>query len=120
MTGIAERTGDIRVAIYDSRGSYMNEARMFRYFVLALDTRKDRVIELSLSDLPDGEYAFMCYQDKNRNGRLDRNVMGVPTEPYGFSRQARPKFRAPTWDEAKVQLSDFHGGNCVLIEIKSW
>lgn len=120
VKGFEERVGDIRVAIYNSRSTYMDESKMFRYFVVALESCAEKVIELSLADFPGGEYAFMCYQDKNRNGRLDRNMMGVPTEPYGFSRKARPKFRAPTWDETKVQVSALDGGKCVPIEIKSW
>lgn len=117
--GITERTGDLRIAIYNRREAYMDESRMFRHFVVALDSRPDKTIELPLSDLPDGEYAISCYQDKNRNGRLDRNLFGAPAEPYGFSRRARPKFRAPTWDETKIRLSAQTGGQCLDLEIKS-
>lgn len=32
-----------------------------------------------------GSYAVMVFHDVNGNGRLDRNFMGIPREPLGFS-----------------------------------
>lgn len=55
-------------------------------------------------DLTEGDYAVAVYQDENENQILDTNLFGVPQEAYGFSNQARPKFRAPTFEEAKISL----------------
>lgn len=51
--------------------------------------------------LPAGKpYAVAAFYDTNGNGRLDKNIFGAPTEPYGFSGNLRPLFRAPTFREA--------------------
>lgn len=43
--------------------------------------------------LPRGRYAVGVIHDKNDNGVLDRNFLGIPNEPYGFSGGAsRPDF----------------------------
>jgi len=55
-------------------------------------------------DLPEGEYAFAIYHDENKNGKLDKNMLGVPTENYGFSNNARKTFSAPSFEEASFEL----------------
>lgn len=43
--------------------------------------------------LPPGDYAAAVIHDLNGNGKLDRNVFGIPREPYGFSNGVtRPDF----------------------------
>jgi len=43
--------------------------------------------------------------DANGNGDLDRNLLGIPTESYGFSNGVRPTLRAPTFDEAAIGVA---------------
>lgn len=58
-----------------------------------------------ISDLPAGEYALVAYQDENGNGRLDKNFMGIPREPVGFSNRYWPQ-GAPTFTRAAFQLGE--------------
>lgn len=54
-------------------------------------------VSVVLTGLPPGRYAAAVFQDSNRNGRLDGNLLGIPTEPYGFSAASalgRPSFEA--------------------------
>ena len=55
-------------------------------------------------DLPPGTYAVAVFHDKNGNGRLDRNLLGIPTEHYGFSNDAREMFSAPSFTSAAFNL----------------
>ncbi len=45
-----------------------------------------------------GAYAIAVFHDANGNGRLDRSLIGLPGEPYGFSndvgRHGPPDFGA--------------------------
>ena len=89
---------------------------------------KDRVLEKKISasesnlkvtiELPQGDYAVAVYQDKNQNQRLDTNFLGIPQEPYAFSNNARPKFRAPNFDEAKIGL--WEQTKYINIALQSW
>jgi len=56
-----------------------------------------------MSDLPGGEYALVVYHDENGNGRLDKNFIGIPREPLGFSNQYRPQ-GPPTFSRAAFRL----------------
>lgn len=56
--------------------------------------------EAVFEGLPPGRYAVMAYHDRNANGRLDTLPIGLPTEPYGFSNDARGMFGPPSWSAA--------------------
>jgi len=55
--------------------------------------------------LADGRYAIAVFQDLDGDGELGSNLIGMPIEPYGFSRDARGKFGPPDFDDAALSLS---------------
>lgn len=61
-------------------------------------------VTFTFKDLPAGRYALSAFQDRNRNQRLDVSMMGMPTEPYGFSRDARSHAGPPKFDSAALKL----------------
>jgi uncharacterized protein (DUF2141 family) len=58
-------------------------------------------LKVQISDQKFGTYAMAIYQDINSNGKIDKNVVGIPTEPYGFSENYVPKVKAPDFDNCK-------------------
>jgi uncharacterized protein (DUF2141 family) len=58
------------------------------------------------SKLPAGSYAVAVYHDKKNNKNLEKNYLGIPTEAYGFSNNARRTFSAPSFEEASFMVSD--------------
>lgn len=65
----------------------------------------DGVAHVTLDVLePGGRYAVTVYNDKNDNGRFDKNWIGMPREPWGVSNNIRPTLRAPRFDEAVIEL----------------
>ena len=59
---------------------------------------------LVFRDLPAGRYALSVFHDENGNGKLDRNIVGMPTEPYGFSRDAQGHMGPASFDDAALDL----------------
>ncbi len=60
---------------------------------------------LQFSGLPEGDYAATAYLDENSNQRLDSNLFGLPTELYGFSRNARGAMGPPSFADAAFRVS---------------
>ncbi len=60
--------------------------------------------KIVFEDLPRGTYAVAVFHDENDNGKLDTNMLGVPTEGYGSSNNQKKLFRAPNFDECKFKL----------------
>lgn len=52
--------------------------------------------------LPPGRYAVRMFADENGNAKLDTNLMGMPTERYGFSNDAMGQRAAPAFDAAAI------------------
>jgi uncharacterized protein (DUF2141 family) len=57
------------------------------------------------SGLAEGRWAAMVLQDLNGNGRIDTNLVGLPTEPYGASNNKLPRLSAPRFEEALFPLT---------------
>ncbi|HEX4159713.1 MAG TPA: DUF2141 domain-containing protein [Rhizomicrobium sp.] len=59
---------------------------------------------ITLQNVPTGTYAIEVYQDLNSNGKVDKNFLGIPKEPYGFSRDARPFLSKPDFARVKFEV----------------
>lgn len=101
ITDIPELKGEIRIAIFDSEESYDKKKEPVHAIVLAADSNS---ITWSDEQLPYGEYAIAVYHDKNQNGELDTNILGIPKESYGFSNDARGKFGPASWNDAHFEV----------------
>lgn len=59
-----------------------------------------------LHDLPAGRYAVNAFHDENDNGELDTNLVGIPTEGYGFANDPDSSFGPPDFEAAAVNVGD--------------
>lgn len=50
-----------------------------------------------------GRYAISAYHDRDKDGRLDTNFVGAPSEPVGFSNGARIRFGPPKFEQAAFE-----------------
>lgn len=75
----------------------------------------DGIVEapFTFTEVPAGEWALRCYQDRNGNGRLDMGVLG-PREPWGVSGERRR--RAPRFEEVRFTVSGEVAGLVVPVE----
>lgn len=55
-------------------------------------------------DLKTGKYAVSVYHDLNENGKLDRNLVGIPKEPFAFSNTEKLKMGPPAFEDASFHL----------------
>lgn len=61
---------------------------------------------VTVPNVPKGTWAVLAYQDENQNDKLDRNLIGIPSENYGFSRDARGRFGPPDYEAAAIEVGD--------------
>lgn len=61
---------------------------------------------VTFNNLPAGEYAIRYFHDENDDNELATNLVGMPTEGYGFSNNAQPNFGPPHFDQMKFQVND--------------
>jgi len=54
--------------------------------------------------LKEGIYAISLFIDSNDNKKLDKNLIGIPTEQYGFSNNAMGFLGKPSFKNASFEL----------------
>lgn len=62
----------------------------------------EATMRFELCGLKGPEVALMLFQDLDSDGRMARNLMGMPTEPWGSS--GSPGMFGPAWETGKVAL----------------
>lgn len=100
-----EGSGDVYIAIVDEDGFDNAEEENIAHLIIKAD-EGDESLPYMFTNLSAGEYAIKCFLDEDGNGKLDKNIFGAPTEPYGFFRDIRFKMRAPKWEELKFKLEE--------------
>lgn len=101
IEGINELKGEIRIAMFDSKEKYTKDP--IHAIVIPVDST---TIIWTQEMLPFGEYAIAVYHDKNENGKIDTNLLGIPKEDYGFSNNARGRFGPASWQDSKFIVED--------------
>ena len=100
VVGMKEKKGNLLISVYDSAEDYLKKP------VKTLSTPADALTKRVVLELESGTYAVVIYQDLNSNGKVDRNFFRLPTEPCGFSRDARPKMGPPRYKPASFTLNE--------------
>ncbi len=101
IAGVTPSEGSVIIGIYDSEASWDSGSALAG---ARADVSGDQVVAV-FDDLPAGQYAVKMYHDVNANGELDTNLMGIPSEPFAFSNNARGRFGPPNWDAAVFEVA---------------
>jgi uncharacterized protein (DUF2141 family) len=108
ITNIENGHGTIYIAILDSAEGWLKsdaESKPFRDIAQPVSSTDDLLI--SVQDLPPGKYAISLFQDLDGDSKMNKNFIGFPKEPFGFS-APMGKFGPPKFEEAAIEFS---GGN---------
>lgn len=98
VDNVKSAAGQVMVALYDNADGFL------KHPVRAEKAKADKAgTTLVFYDVAPGDYGFAVFQDTNDNGRMDRNLMGIPTEPIAFSNNAQGRMGPP--DFAAVKLA---------------
>lgn len=99
ILGIQNSTGSVACALFDSPAGFPSEFLHSATNVMIIKIRKEQA-RCDFEDIPPGTYAMVVIHDANMNGKLDANFLGIPTEGYGFSNDAKGLVGAPSFSAA--------------------
>ena len=99
---VSPRGGMVRLGLYDeARYPDDNSAP-----VAAADVQAELgETTITLRNVPVGTYAIEAFQDINSNGKMDTSWIGIPQEPFGFSRDAKPVLSKPSFAKVKFEVA---------------
>ena len=103
MTGFKSEGGQARIALFlDERGWPDGEEFVFATSVVPI--REGQAVA-EFKGVPAGPFAVSVFHDEDVNGKLDSDLLGIPSEDYGFSADARDMFGPPSFEEARLELA---------------
>lgn len=103
IEGIESISGNLQVAIFRKKDDFPKHNKQFKGQIIPVTAS---AMSCTFTGIPADTYAIAVYHDKNGNGKLDKNLVGMPTERYGFSNQARETFSAPSFESAAFSLKN--------------
>jgi len=103
IQNVSPRGGILRLSVYDKAHYSDNNSKP----VASADVNAIAgETTITLHGIDPGSYAIETYQDINANGKMDTNWAGLPKEPFGFSRDARPRLLSkPSFETVKITLT---------------
>jgi uncharacterized protein (DUF2141 family) len=101
VENISPKGGMLRLGLYDEAG-YPDDDSIPVASADVPVQRGETVI--TLTDVRPGTYAIEVFQDINSNHKMDTTWFGIPLEPFGFSRDARPRLSKPRFGKVKFAL----------------
>ncbi len=99
ILNIRNSSGTVACALFDAPEGFPNDYLRMATNVMVIKIRKDQA-RCDFEDIPPGSYAMAVIHDENMNGKLDTNWLGIPTEGYGFSNDAKGVVGAPSFSAA--------------------
>jgi len=99
VSGFGDELGDCMVAVYDSSASFN---KIEQSIVRESKKIQGNSMQFRFADVDSKSFAIAAFHDQNRNGQLDKNAFGIPTERYGFSNNPTSTFGPPSFRAAEV------------------
>jgi uncharacterized protein (DUF2141 family) len=103
VVGLKSDAGQVLAALFRSSAGFPQEPQKAQQ-------RKQvkiqgRHVELAFDGVPPGPFAVSLFHDEDANGKLKTGMFGIPSEGYGFTRDAKGSFGPPGFDDARLQLA---------------
>jgi uncharacterized protein (DUF2141 family) len=116
IEGAQANKGKIYLAMYAKEETFLDEKATYRRDIITLPEQGSCIY--NITNLSFGKYAIAIYQDQNSNGKMDNNVFGIPTEPFGFSNNPSAKWHKPKYQEAVFDFKEDR--QTIGIQVKAW
>jgi uncharacterized protein (DUF2141 family) len=96
-----KKGGEVAAAAFESK-NFLKTGKELRSTSKEVSSGK---MVFVFENLSPGEYAFVAYQDIDRNKKMKTNFIGYPKEPWGISNNPRILFGPPSFNESKVKVN---------------
>ena len=102
LNGISSSKGTIFINLYASENGFPTD--MTKAIKSVKLPAEKSTMKYIFANLPKGTYAISVMHDENNNGKMDKNLLGIPTEGYCVSNNAKGFMNAPSFSDAKFEL----------------
>lgn len=114
ITNIKHPKGTLRLGVFRAGNTFGSTYTKPDFGQMVAVTGKST--ERTVLSLPPGRYALALYHDMNDNWKLDKNFVGYPKEPFGFSNNYRPIFTGPSFEDCVFEVKE-NGSSLLKIKL---
>jgi len=112
VEGCVKPVGSVFVALYDTEADFLNKE-----YVGVSKYLDDASLTFNFDTLYVGRrYAVAVFHDQNNNKKMDKNMFGIPSEPYAFGNNSMGFMGPPTFFEASILLKP--SDNVMVIKLE--
>lgn len=106
IAGFENAKGKVRCAVFAQAKGWPTEdaAARARTTVAIRKSGAGLGATCTFEGLAAGDYAISFFHDEDDDGAFDTNLFGIPTEGYGFSKNARASLSAPPFEAARFSF----------------
>lgn len=115
ISNLKKMKGNLSIEFYRNIENYTKGQNAFKKLYIPVDDLDK--YETIFKNVEPTFYAVKVYLDTNNNKKLDKSFFGIRKEPYGFSKNLNPTLREPTFEEAKVEMTEEN--NVILIKLNN-
>jgi len=103
INGIRNQRGQLCISLFSNSAGFPSQGdRALEAKCMPLGKG---VPTITFPNLPPGSYAVAAFHDANRDGTLNRNRLGIPSEGFGFSRNPVIRTGPPKYGDAVVVVA---------------
>ncbi len=103
IPNIKSDKGEILIALFNKSDGFPENAN--NAFQTAKMKAKKGLQIMTLHNISDGRYALAVFHDENGDGKMNKNMLGIPKEGYGVSNNVKNLMSAPTFKEASFVVN---------------
>ncbi|WP_431135066.1 DUF2141 domain-containing protein [Psychroserpens mesophilus] len=93
--------GQVYISLYNTESSFLDNG-----YKSTISNIHNKSCTIKFEDIPNGTYAISFFHDENENKKMDTNFLGIPSEDYGCSNNARGFMGPPKWEDAKFEINN--------------
>ncbi len=94
--------GMVEASIYNKSETFLVKDRFIQRKRAEVVNGKSQII---FENIPFGKVAVGSYHDVDADGEYDKNWVGLPAEPYAFSKAPCSRLRKPYFEEVSVDFT---------------
>jgi len=107
VTALRNSKGSVRCSLYNSGDGFPQSQKHIVGRARAVPSDKSATCTFA-RPARGQKFAVVIHHDENDDGAFQRNVLGIPLEGYGFSRNVRPVLSAPSFEACQFLFAGGH------------
>ena len=110
VKGIKAQQGFIMIALHDEKAWSGAPIARAKFAV------EGETMTITLAAPAPGRYGIKLFHDVDSDGTMDTNIVGYPTEPFGFSNDAPARFGPPAFADAAFDVGPNGATQTVMLK----